>query len=377
MVSALLIAALLFALAGCAAAGPAVTANQTAPTSTLEAAAPVVSAASEPSQSEPIVSPEPEVSEPVASSDPEASEPVISPEPLGPFASELPEPLELPPTKDFPPSASPEPSPSLEPVVDRISAPRAGLYDAETLAPIYEKAADTRMATASMSKIITALTALRHVPPDTVFTVGSELQLLVSGTSTCQLSSGQRLTLEQLLYGLLLPSGCDAAYTIAANVAKEVTGDPAMGDQEAIDYFCGLMNELAAELGAENSHFANPAGLDDVDHYSTVSDMALFASHVLQSDLLRKIVSTPEIWVQFVSGENVTWQNTNVTIQPAHAFYNPNAVGLKTGTTPAAGCCLLSVIEKNGHLYIVIVAGGLSNSGRYTDTTQLQKLIPN
>lgn len=395
----LLIAALLLIpLAGCASEGSSPTAEIPAPTNTVEAGAPGIPVPPPPAESEPVSTPEPDVSEPNPSPEPEISEPVSSPEPeisvpiptpepvvseplpspepTDTPAPEVSEPADTPPSEEPAPSTSPEPTASSEPDVYAIYAPRVGLYDAETLTPIYEKAADVRMATASMSKIITALTALHHVSPDTVFTVGPELQLLVPGTSTCLLSSGHRLTLEQLLYGMLLPSGCDAAYTIAANVAREVADDPAMGDQEAVDYFCGLMNELAAELGAENSHFANPAGLDDVNHYSTVSDMALFASHVLKSDLLRKIVSTPEIWVQFVSGENVTWRNTNVAIQPAHVLYNPNAVGMKTGTTPAAGCCLLSVVEKNGHLYIAIVAGGLSNNGRYTDTAELLKLIP-
>ncbi len=379
-ISAFLIAALLLILTGCGAPSPSIepappsvnpevvvsiaptpspspTESQPAPSAEPETTEPVTPP--EPEVSEPIVSPEPEVSEPVVSPEPEVSEPAVSPEP------EISEPAE-------------EPAPE-EPQPDEygIYAPRVGLYDAETLTAIYEKAADERMASASMSKIVTALTALRYVSPDTVFTVGTELQLMQPGASISLIAKGHRLTLEQLLMGLLLPSGCDAAYTIAVNVARLVAENPDMGDQEAADYFCGLMNDLAAELGATDSHFANPDGWDHEDHYTTVRDMALFAAHAMKQETIRNIVSTPEKWVMFVSGENITWKNSNALLHADSGYYHPDAVGMKTGTTTAAGNCLLSAFERNGTLYIAVVAGSATRNGRYEDTLKLLELLPN
>lgn len=316
----------------------------------------------EPEVTEPVESPEPEISEPVESPEPEVSEPVVSPEP------EVTEPVE---------SSAPEVIEPQEPQPDEcgIYAPRVGLYELETLAPVYEKAADVQMATASMSKIVTAITALRYASPDTVYTVGTELQLVQPGASICFIAKGHRLTLYHLLMGMLLPSGCDASYTIAVNVARDVAEDPTMSDQAAVEYFCGLMNEVAAELGAVNSHFANPDGWDHEEHYTTVRDMAIFAAHAMENETIREIVSTPEKWVMFASGENITWRNSNALLHAESGYYHPGAVGMKTGTTNAAGNCLLSVVEVDGIQYIAVVSGSPTRSGRYEDTLKLLEQI--
>lgn len=379
-ISAILIAAVLLILAGCSAHSPAVEPAKPsvspivvipiAPTPTPSSTESPAVPSPEPEVSDPVTSPEPEASAPVDPPEPEASEPAESPEP------ETTEPVQPPDPEVSQPSEVPT---TQEPQPDEygIYAPRVGLYDAQTLTAIHEKAAGDRMASASMSKIVTALTALRYVSPDTVFTVGTELQLVQPGASICLIAKGHRLTLEQLLMGLLLPSGCDAAYTIAVNVARLVAENPDMSDQEAADYFCGLMNDLAAELGAADSHFVNPDGWDHEDHYTTVRDMALFAARAMEHETLRNIVSTPEQWVMFVSGENITWQNSNSLLHSDSSYYHPDAVGMKTGTTEAAGNCLLSAFERNGTLYIAVVAGSATRNGRYEDTLKLLELLPN
>lgn len=317
---------------------------------------------------EPVLSPEPEpeVSEPVPSPEPEpeVTEPSPTPEP------EVSEPIETPA-----PEVSQTPS---EPQADEhgIYAPRVGLYKLDDLSPIYEKSADISMASASMSKIVTAITALRYVEPDTVFTVGTELALVQPGASTSFIAKGHRLTLYQLLMGMLLPSGCDASYTIAVNVARLVSENPELSDAEAVACFCGLMNDVAAELGATGSHFANPDGWDHENHYTTVRDMALFAAHAMENDVIREIVSTPEKWVVFASGQNITWRNTNSLLHAESPYYYPGAIGMKTGTTSNAGNCLLAVVEQDGAAYIAVVSGSPTRNGRYDDTLNLLKLIP-
>jgi len=376
---ALLIALLLLLSAGCGVVEKFVSPNVSESPTVSEpviAPTPEVSEPAEsptPEVSEPADSPEPEVTEPADSPEPEVSEPVETPAPEVSESVETP----IPEVSEPVDTPAPEVSEPTGPQPDEygIYSPRVGIYDLSTMTALHEKAADERMASASMSKIVTAITALRYVSPDTVFTVGTELQLVKPNASISFIARGHRLTLYQLLMGMLLPSGCDASYTIAVNVARIVSEDPAMSDQAAVEYFCGLMNDLAVELGAVSSHFVNPDGWDDAEHYTTVQDMAVFAAHAMEYDTIREIVSTPEKWVMFVSGENITWRNSNALLHAESAYYHPGALGMKTGTTDAAGNCLLSVIEENGKAYIIVVSGSPTRNGRYEDTLKLLELV--
>lgn len=375
----LLLAALLLLLTACGTAEPpSATVAPTPPSVEPVVVIPLNPTTPEP-EPEPPTSPEPEpepeVTEPVPAPGLEASPPAASPEPEVTETVASPEPEVTEPAESPAPEISQQPS---APLADEygIFAPRVGLYELTSLSPVHEKAAEETMASASMSKIVTAITALRYVEPDTVFTVGTELQLVQPGASICFIARGHRLTLHHLLMGMLLPSGCDASYTIAVNVARIVAEDPDMGDAEAVAYFCGLMNDVAAELGAVNSHFVNPDGWDDENHYTTVRDMAIFAAHAMEYEVLREIVSTPEKWVMFASGENITWRNSNALLHAESPYYHPGALGMKTGTTDNAGNCLLSVVEQNGTMYIAVVSGSPTRNGRYEDTLKLLELIP-
>ena len=387
-ISVLLLAALLFLLTACGTAEPPTSVVTPMPPSVEPVVVLPLNPTPQPQVTELPASPEPEVTEPVASPEPEVSEPPLPPEPpVSPEPEispepEVTEPAAPPEPEVTEPAQSPSPEVSQQPSDPQadeygIYAPRVGLYELSTLTPLHEKAANEPMASASMSKIVTAITALRYVEPDTVFTVGTELQLVQPGASTSFIAKGHRLTLYHLLMGMLLPSGCDASYTIAVNVARTVAENPEMGDTEAVEYFCGLMNDLAAELGAVDSHFVNPDGWDNENHYTTVRDMAIFAAHAMEYEVIREIVATPEKWVMFASGENITWRNSNSLLHPENSYYHPGAVGMKTGTTNKAGNCLLSVIEQDGVLYIAVVAGSPTRSGRYEDTHKLLELIPN
>ena len=136
------------------------------------------------------------------------------------------------------------------------------------------------------------------------------------------------------------------------------------------------MNGDAPDLGAVNSHFANPDGWDHENHYTTVQDMAIFTACAMKSQTIREIVSIPEQRVFFASGENITWRNSNALLHHESAYYCPGAIGMKTGTTAAAGNCLAAVIERDGVMYISIVSGSPTRNGRYEDTLKLLELIP-
>lgn len=256
-----------------------------------------------------------------------------------------------------------------------ISAPYAGLYDAESFNCLYSKAPDEGIYPASLTKLLTACTALKYVSADSVFKVGTELSLVPEGSSLCLIQQGHRLKLRDLLTGMLMCSGNDAAYTVAVNIAKVVSGNRNMTDSQSVEYFCFLMNNLASDIGAKDSNFTNPDGWDNKMQYSTIHDLALISSYTMQIEEIRNIVSMQKKYVVFESGENITWKNTNKLLDPESDFYLSQAIGLKTGTTEKAGNCLIAVLNVNNKEYIIVITGCDSDNSRYETVHQLIKLI--
>ncbi len=256
-----------------------------------------------------------------------------------------------------------------------IPSPYCGLYEADTLTAIYEKEAQTKIHPASLTKILTAITALSYVPSDTVFTVGSEQELVPARSSLCLIKKGHKLTLYQLISGMLIASGGDAAYTIAVNTARFAMGTADVSDKEALSYFVGLMNSMAETAGAQSSNFINPDGFDCDGQYTTVIDLALIGSYAMHFKEISEIVRCAVKYVVFRSGENVTWKNSNQLLHSDSPYYYPNAIGMKTGTTALAGKCLMAVAEIEGKTYIAVVSGCSSEESRYSSALSLFEII--
>ena len=209
------------------------------------------------------------------------------------------------------------------------SATAAILVDADSGRVLYEQNADARMLIASTTKIMTALVAIREgnlsdtvkVSKKAAYTEGSSMYLKV----------GEELTLETLLYGLMLCSGNDAAVAIAEHGGSEAG-------------FAELMNETAAELGMEHTSFANPNGLDHEDHYSTARDMAVLACAAMNNEILARIVSTRTVTI---GGRTMTNHNKLLS-------YMDGCIGLKTGYTQAAGRTLVSCAEQEGQRLVAV-----------------------
>lgn len=229
---------------------------------------------------------------------------------------------------------------------------------------IVSKNADKYIAPASLLKLLTAATALKYVSPDKVITVGTELELVPHGSSLCLIAKGHSLTLYDLLTGMLLASGNDAAYTVAVSVAREVCGSQ-LSDSDAVEYFTDLMNKFARELGMNNSFFVNPDGSDDERQFTTANDLLLLARYVMTVPEIRDIAGIHEKYVVFESGQNITWTNSNKMLDPENSFYCPDALGLKTGTTILAGYNLIASFKKSGKMYIVVEIGCESDRDRY------------
>ena len=204
----------------------------------------------------------------------------------------------------------------------QLSATAAILMDADTGEILYEKDAGRRMRIASTTKIMTALVALdRARLTDTITVTAAHM---VEGSSM-YLKPGETVTVEELLYGLMLCSGNDAALALA---------DCCGGLEE----FVQAMNDKAAELGMQDTSFANPNGLDDEAHYSTARDMAVLAAYAAQNPTFRRICSTRTATVG-----SRTMTNHNKLLSQVEG-----CIGMKTGYTKAAGRTLVSCAQRDG-----------------------------
>lgn len=251
-----------------------------------------------------------------------------------------------------------------------------GLYEADTQEPLYESWADERIYPASLAKITTAYTALHYLPADTEITVGSELSLVKPHSSVCHIQRGHRLTLRDLIAGMLISSGNDAAYTVAVNVARSVTQDADLTDKDAVAYFCGLMNETARDLGAVNSHYVNPEGWDDERQYTTVRDLSLLIRKAMRMPEIRDAVSAVEKTVSVGNGQTLTFRNTNLFLHQSSNFYDERVTGFKTGSTSRAGKCLATTLVKDGKTYVAIVMNCSTDTDRYKTMQELLTRIP-
>lgn len=242
---------------------------------------------------------------------------------------------------------------------------------AEDNSVLYSFSEQKTVAPASLTKLLTASVALKYVPSDTVIRVGSEQNLVKPNSSVCWIQPGHRLKLYDLLTGMLMASGNDAAYTVAAATARYVYQGENLSDTEAVRRFVGLMNSTAADVGMKNSRFANPEGWDDPNQYTTATDLMKLAMHAYSIPEIRSITGTYSKYVVFASGENINWTNRNLLLDPYSAYYCPEAVGMKTGTTSGAGNCLISAFRANSKTYFCVVTGCETNGDRYELTRKI------
>lgn len=265
-------------------------------------------------------------------------------------------------------------APASKMVSAEVGAKNAFLLNATTNTVLYKKESEQKIAPASTTKMLTALTALDYCKEDEEVLVGEEINRIAADASKAWLSTGDRLTIRQLLDAMLLPSGNDAAYALAVFTGRKISGDGNLPIGQAIDVFVEVMNKKASDLGAVDSNFTRPDGYDDDGQYTTAHDLALIAKGFMGSDLLREIAGSNEISDRWLSGRQVTYKNTNELINPDSQYYYPNAIGLKTGKSEAAGCCLVSAAYMEGEVYFCVVSGS-TEDGRWTDSLTLYKAI--
>lgn len=241
----------------------------------------------------------------------------------------------------------------------------AALFDLKQLDTLYAKNVNKQVHPASLTKIMTALVALKYGSPDQVLTASENVIITESGAQLCGLKPGDSMTLGQALHILLIYSANDAAVLIAEGVSG------------SIENFVALMNEEAAALGATNCHFVNPNGLTEEEHYVTAYDLYLIFAEALQYDLFNEIIQMPSYSTTYLASDgsekSLDIKTTNLYIRGDYEMpENMTVIGGKTGTTSAAGHCLILLSRNSkGNPYISVIMNSSSTEDMYSKMTDL------
>lgn len=251
-----------------------------------------------------------------------------------------------------------------------IKAEAAILFDTKTGEVLYYKNPIEAVFPASTTKLLTSLVTLDWCQVDEEVTIGDEITMIASDSSKANIRQGQKLTIRNLLEGMLLPSGNDAAYAAAAYVGRKTLKNPNADKEEAVLEFMRLMNQKAKGLGVKNSCFKTPDGYDALGQYTTAFDMGLIGLAAAKNETIMEICHKSRSRNQFVSGEDVTWVNTNSLLNKNSPRYYSKATGLKTGTSTMAGKCLVATAS-DGDREVLCVVMNSTSSGRFEDAKNL------
>lgn len=233
----------------------------------------------------------------------------------------------------------------------KINARAAIIYDRKTKQIIWGKNENEKRAMASTTKIMSAIVVLENSNLSDVVTISKKAA--GTGGSRLKISAGDKITINDLLYGLMLRSGNDAAVALAEHVGGSIEG------------FADLMNKKAKELGLSNTNFVTPHGLDNENHYTTAYELAVLTDYALNNETFAKIVNTKSTSIN-INGNTRNIYNTNELLG-----YMPGVNGVKTGFTNGAGRCLVTSCTRDNNQIITIVLGCDTKKQRTSDSTKL------
>ncbi len=241
------------------------------------------------------------------------------------------------------------------------------LVEASTGKILYEKNAYEKMYPASTTKVLTAILVLENCNLDEMASVShNAIFSIPNGYVNCNLQEGEKISIKDLMYALMVKSANDAAVVLAEHIGGSVGG------------FAEMMNKKAKEIGCQNTHFVNPNGIHDENHYTTAYDLYLMASYGMKNETFRNYVSTPSYTLpttnKYATNDRICI-TTNDMIRPNSRYYNENAIGIKTGYTTEAQNCLIAAARKNDiEVISVVLHAGTNEQGlseRYIDTKTL------
>ena len=232
---------------------------------------------------------------------------------------------------------------------------------------IHEDNSNVQNYPASVTKILTAILTLENCElTDTVTVSKTAISNIPSGYVIAPLFVGEQMSVEDLLYALMLKSANDAAYVLAEHVGGSVEG------------FSEMMNKKAEEIGCKNSHFVNPNGIHNSNHYTTAYDMYLIARYAMKNEEFVKIVSTYQHTLsatnKYLKNDRIM-KNTNSFVNPSSRYYDENVKGIKTGTTIQAGNCLITNTSKNGFDVITVILGARTSESKFSETKRMMNYV--
>lgn len=251
---------------------------------------------------------------------------------------------------------------------DLSLATSGALFNLTTKETIYSKAVNEKLHPASTTKIMTALLALKYGKLDDIITASSNVEIKESGAQLCGFKEGDRATLDQVLHGLLLYSGNDAGVMIAEYISGSV------------EAFAKLMNDEAKAIGATNTNFVNPHGLTEEDHLTSSYDLYLIFNEALKYDKFKELINTKEYKSTYTSkdgsSKKLDFQATNRYITgKANTPNGVTVIGGKTGTTKAAGACLVLYSKgSSGDDYVSVIMHSDNAESLYENMSSLLSL---
>lgn len=237
-----------------------------------------------------------------------------------------------------------------------IDATAAILIEADTGMVVYEKNADARMYPASTTKILTTYLGILMGNMDETVTASETCLQLEEGSSKIPLSLGEEINFRDLLYATMVKSGNEGANLIAETIGGSIEG------------FVALMNSYVESLGLVNTHFMNPNGLHNGDHYTSARDLAIITREAMQDETFRDIARTVSFDLpksNINRARNLSSRLSEFIGNSESSTYYPYAIGIKTGYTSAAGHCFVSAAEKDGITFISVVLHCSGDAGNY------------
>ena len=248
-----------------------------------------------------------------------------------------------------------------------VASTAAILVESSTGKILYEKNAYEKMFPASTTKVLTAILVLESCDLNEIATVShNAIYSIPNGYVNCNLQEGEKISVKDLMYALMVKSANDAAIVLAEHVGGSV------------ENFANRMNEKAKEIGCKNTHFVNPNGIHDENHYTTAYVLYLMATYGMQNETFRNYVSTTSYTLpatnKYPTADRICI-TTNDMLRPGSKYYNENVIGIKTGYTKEAQNCLIAGFRKNNvELISVVLQAGTNSEGlseRYVDMQAL------
>jgi len=295
------------------------------------------------------------------------TEPPTEPEP----------PVTTAPTEPLPPEPWASQDVTIGKEIPGITAKKAFVFDCGSQEYLYMKSEyNAKIYPASITKLMNVYTALQILELDTVITVDKGMMNLVPGdTSKAALYEGDRLTVHNVILATLVASGSDAAHILGVSAGRVLANDPNLPAQDAENVFVEEMNRMAAQMGLINTHFVNCDGYTDYYHYTCMADLVVIAKHCLATPIIRDTVRCANVTLTYANGKTRQLVTTNYLLRSTSSFYRSEACGLKTGTTNAAGACLLSAFWVDDRYILIGVFQCPTYNSRYQNATKLFDLF--